>query len=108
MAKDIYDKLKVIPELIKSWWVLIPMIIAAFGGGGTGIYQYFDKQEVVVKAEKTKNIAVHEVTKAFQDMLAEHESTPAPKVHQVIPDKRIKELQKRLNEFEKKMDDYHK
>jgi len=98
MAKDIYDKLKVIPELIKSWWVLIPMIIAAFGGGGTGIYQYFDKQEVVVK----------EVTKAFQDMLAEHESTPAPKVHQVIPDKRIKELQKRLNEFEKKMDDYHK
>ena len=51
------------------------MIIAVFGGG-TGFYQYFDKQDVIVKAEEDKNKAVHEVAVGFQSAMVEKTTTP--------------------------------
>lgn len=48
MAKDIYDKLKIIPELVKTYWAIIVM----FGGLSTGGWQWWDKQDY-----KAENIA---------------------------------------------------
>lgn len=57
------DKL---PDIIKKWILIVPMVLAV-GGSSTGIYQYFDKQDVI----KDKNKAVREVATAFQSMMPE-------------------------------------
>jgi len=69
MAKDIYDKLKIIPELIKTYWAIIIMC----GGLSTGGWQWWDKQDVIIEAKQKSNKAVHEVTVAFQNVMIEME-----------------------------------
>lgn len=66
------DKL---PDIIKKWILIIPMVIAAIGGG-SGIYQYFDKQSVMKTAEKEKNKAIHEVATAFQNIIEPEPKAP--------------------------------
>jgi len=60
------DKL---PDIIKKWMLVIPMILAVFGSG-TGLYQYFEKNAVAEKAEVDKNKAVHEVAIGFQSAMS--------------------------------------
>lgn len=62
MSKDIYDKLKIIPELVKTYWMILIMV----GSVSTGGWQWWDKQDAVTEAVQKGNKDVHEVTVAFQ------------------------------------------
>lgn len=66
---DFHTWVKDLPGIIKSYWVLIPMIFATFGGLGTGGYHWLDKQEAAEKAEIEKNMAVREVAIGFQQAI---------------------------------------
>jgi len=41
MAKDIYDKLRLIPELVKTYWMIAVML----GSLSTGGWHWWDKQD---------------------------------------------------------------
>ena len=68
------DKL---PDIIKKWILIIPMILAVVGSS-TGIYQYVDKKEVITTAEEKKNTAVREVATAFQQVIVDPEPDKTP------------------------------
>lgn len=64
---DFHTWVKDLPGIIKSYWVLIPMFFAAFGGLGTGGYHWLDKTDVQENANK----AIHEVAAGFQKAITE-------------------------------------
>ena len=66
------DKL---PDIIKKWILIIPMILAAVGSG-TGIYQYIDKKDVI----ESKNKDIRDVATEFQKMI------PEPKKQVIVRD----------------------
>ena len=64
---DAYTWIKSLPSILRDYGLMIVALSSTVGGLSTGIYQYFDKQEV--EAEKIK--AIHEVAAGFQSVLAE-------------------------------------
>ena len=83
------DKL---PDIIRKWILVIPMILAV-GGSSTGLYQYFDKQDAIDK----KNKDIHEVATAFQKIITELEPEQKP-TKKIIIQKNCNEC---MNEIEK-------
>jgi len=69
MAKDTYDKLKILSEVLKNNWPLILMCLTALGSGITNMNQYFVGQNY----EAEKNKAIHDVTIGFQNAMIEIE-----------------------------------
>lgn len=69
---DTFTWIKSLPDMIKSYVMLIPWLLTGLGAV-TGGYQYFDKQDVIEKAVAEKNTAVREVATAFQSVITELE-----------------------------------
>lgn len=122
MAKDIWDKLKI---LNIDYKVLI-LIFTAISGLSTGGYQWWDKTEVAQQAK----IDVSEKQKVVDTVIAEHEytkkqvaevakyyiETTTPKI--VIEqsgcpecderlDNSVKKLNKKIDKINKTIEDYH-
>lgn len=68
---DTYTWIKGLPDIIRSYALLIVSMLAVIGSS-TGGYQYFDKQNVI----EEKNQDIREVATAFQSELAEKTEKP--------------------------------
>lgn len=102
--KDAWDKLSIASIALKDNKWLVLLFISMLGSTGTGIYQYFDKIDLVSKKEKEKNQVVQEVAIGFQKVITEV-AKPQPskpnscsKCEQKLQD-HLKEYRKNLREF---------
>jgi len=66
---DFHTWVKDLPGIIKSYWLLIPMFLATFGGLSTGGYHWLDKTDI----QENTNKAIHEVAVGFQKAMTEIE-----------------------------------
>jgi len=64
---DFHTWVKDLPGIIKSYWLLIPMFLATFGGLSTGGYHWLDKTDI----QENTNRAIHEVAVRFQKAMTE-------------------------------------
>ena len=87
---DTFTWIKSLPDMIKSYVMLIPWLLTGLGAV-TGGYQYFDKQDVIEKSAIEKNTAVREVATAFQSMTVEPEPKPNCSNCSILLNSHIKE-----------------
>lgn len=52
MAKDIYDKLKIISDILKNNWPLVLMGITAITSASGNIMQYFENDEILEQKDE--------------------------------------------------------
>ena len=58
MAKDIWDKFKIISDILKNNWPMIVLAFTTLGSAYGNVSQYFEKDEIVeIKNKQIKAIA---------------------------------------------------
>ena len=100
------DKL---PDIIKKWVLILPMILAAIGSG-SGFYQYFDKKDVMKQADIELENALEQTA-----AVAEHLGSYVPKVQKKVVvnsgcsecKKLIEETNRRIDETNNRIDEWH-
>lgn len=93
-----------LPDIIKKWILVVPMLFAFFGSG-IGIYQTYSKDAALKEAEEDKNRAVREVAIGFQATMAIPERTITPKI--VVPEASCGECLKRVKKLEETQKRWH-
>jgi hypothetical protein len=98
MAKDIWDKFKIISDILKNNWPMIVLAFTTLGSAYGNMSQYFEKDEIV--EAKNKQIKA----------IAEYYNPPKPVKVTLTqqPDgtwkTEIKKIDTKLTNFEKKYD----
>jgi len=76
MAKDKWDKIKVISDVVKDNKLFVAMLFTSLGSMATNANQYMNNSDLEISSQQ----AVHDVAKGFQAVLAEKQDKPQVKV----------------------------